>query len=114
MKHVLLLAVYGLLSVSLFVVFHTWRSFLVRLAEQHDVPTRLKIAARWYRFLVAPGLAALMGGTIILTVLAVPEARMPEIPIMFLCAAVPPLIWWFRRMTALYSLGYGRRSSHNT
>jgi len=111
--YLLLFVVYGLLCATLFAAFRAWHRFLVHLAERHDIPTRRRIARRWY-FLVGPGVGVLVVVFVLFSRAFLPRTHIVLIPVFLIPAVLPPVIWWFRRARALYSLGYGARGLQNT
>ena len=108
------LGIYCLLGLALFAGAKRWHGFLVNLAAQHDIPTRRRIAARWY-LLVGPLMLIFIMGAWFYSVTLIgglihdhPPAGLIT-PAALICAVLPMFIWWFRRTKVLEQLGYGQR-----
>jgi hypothetical protein len=114
MIYVLFFALYLCLGLAVFAGFRRWHAFLIRLAEQHDVTTRRKIAARYYplvALLLLAGIGSVLAGSFILILPMIRhDARIQILlPVSLTVAVSPSFVWWFRRWRALTKLGYGRQ-----
>jgi hypothetical protein len=96
-------------------VLGSWQSLLVRIASQHDMPTRLKVAARWYLFGVFPLMLAILGGTFMVSLIlasqiggGVGERRVLALLIIgsYVLTAYPGYARWFKASPARIALGY--------
>jgi len=109
MNYVAFFSLYVVLGFATFGAFRWWYAFLIRLAEKHDVPTRRKIATRWYLLFA---LLLLLGlWSIIICSVALIHRLSALIPAVLITALLPSFIWWFRRLNTLTELGYGRQRS---
>jgi hypothetical protein len=101
-----------LFGLGVWFLWGAWQSLLVRMASQHDLPTRLKVATRWYVLGVFPVLLALVGGTFLLSlVLARQIGREPHVLMLLMLGAYvltgyPAYTRWFEASPARLALGF--------
>jgi hypothetical protein len=94
------------------ILLGAWQRLLVRISGQCDIPTRLKVAARWYVLGVIPLLLALMGGTLTLSlrlagnIVGEPRSLLLLSLGLYVLAASPAYIRWFKAWPVRKTLGY--------
>jgi hypothetical protein len=89
-----------------------WRARLVQIANRHDLPTRLKVAARWYVLGVVPAMLVLIGGTFMLSLVLIRRVGgEPHLLILlmlgaYVLTAFPAYARWFKASPARIALGF--------
>ncbi|WP_130618671.1 hypothetical protein [Dyella amyloliquefaciens] len=102
-------------GLGLWIVLGAWQSQLVRIASQHDLPTRLKVAERWYVFGIFPLLLFIIGGTFLLSLIGASqmggdatERRVHLLLLvgLYVLTAYPGCERWFKASPARIAVGY--------
>lgn len=114
MNYLLFVAVYLGMGLAVFAIGRSWHTYLIRLADKHDIPTRRKIAAGWYPVVAVLMLGIMCSAWIYSVILLAPEFHRDLrlnllVLIGFLAATLPTIVWWARRWKQLAALGYGRQ-----
>jgi len=95
-----------------FVGYRMWYLLLIRMARQYDVPTRRKIASRYYLILAPLSIVAVYL-SVICSMTLIPkdcEWRMHLLFITNIAVLVPALLSILFKMNSIRDLGYGRRN----
>jgi hypothetical protein len=99
-------------GIGVWYLLGAWQSFLVRVASQHDLPTRLKVAARWYVLGVIPIMLALIAGTFMMSLILIRRiGGEPHILLLlvlgtYVLTAYPAYARWFKASKERIALGF--------
>jgi hypothetical protein len=101
-----------LFGLGIWFLLEAWQSLLVRISSQHDIPGRLKVAARWYVLGVIPLLLALIGGTFMLSLVLIRQTGSESRSMLvltiglYVLTASPAYVRWFKASPVRRALGY--------
>lgn len=99
-------------GIILLLAFRVWFNFLVSLAKKYDIEKRRKIANLVYIFLVIPIYLSIMVSDIYL-LMSVGKFNRNFSGLILVLSLLPAIIWYFRKLSFLRSIGYGPQGRNN-
>lgn len=108
LEYIYITLVSALGGTILFLLYRAWFLLLIKFSGKYDIPTRRKIAARWYVLMILM-VGMLLLSVVIMMMLIGQKTNPIILSTIFAFSNAPAAIWWIRKFTVLRSLGYGRQ-----